>query len=346
MTPGSLLVRADSGTAIGIGHIMRTLALAQGWQSAGGSVRFLKTPGDPAADDRLRSEGMEVVHVLSTIAGKDDVVETIDHARDSDARWIVVDGYQFPRSFQVQLRDAGFRVLHIDDAMFREEYCADIVLDQNIYASEELYRRRAPYTQLLLGSSYTLLRREFLECGPAGEGEESVPPHLLVTLGGSDPENITRAVVEALQRIEPTRYTATVVVGGANPHLAELEQMVSRSQHIELRANVTGMPELMRRADMAISGGGSTMWELCYMGVPSIAIELADNQRKIVDTLGERSAALPIRWQDVIEIDPLVSLIDRLLSDTTLRQRMSHTARQIIDGKGTGRIIQAMQNYL
>jgi UDP-2,4-diacetamido-2,4,6-trideoxy-beta-L-altropyranose hydrolase len=345
MTPGSLLVRADSGTAIGIGHIMRTLALAQAWQSAGGSVLFLKAPGDPAADDRLRSEGMEVAHVCSTIAGDDDAAETINHACERDARWIVVDGYQFPRSFQVHLRDAGFRVLHIDDAMFREEYCADIVLDQNIYANEDLYRRRAPYTQLLLGTAYTLLRREFLECGPLGEREKSATPHVLVTLGGSDLENITRAVVEALQRIEPTRYTATVVVGGANPHLAELEQRVSQSSNIELRVNVTEMPEMMRRADMAISGGGSTMWELCFMGISSIAIELADNQRKIVDTLDERSAAIGIRWQDVIEIAPLVSLVNRLLSDSTLRQRMSATAQQIIDGKGAARIIQAMQNY-
>jgi UDP-2,4-diacetamido-2,4,6-trideoxy-beta-L-altropyranose hydrolase len=345
MTPGSLLVRADSGTAIGIGHVMRTLALAQAWQSAGGSVMFLKAPGDPAADDRLRSEGMEVAHVRSTIAGDDDAAETIMHARRRDARWIVVDGYQFPGSFPVQLREAGFRVLHVDDAMLHEEYCADIVLDQNIYASEAMYQRRAPHTQLLLGTSYTMLRREFLESGPPAEREKSGKPHVLVTLGGSDPENITRAVVDALQQIEPECCTATVVVGGANPHLAELDAMVSRSPNIELCANVTDMPELMRKADMAISGGGSTMWELCYMGVPSIAIELAENQRMIVNTLDKRSAALGLRWQDVIEIAPLVSSIDRLLSDAALRQSLRDTAREIIDGKGTTRIIEAMQYY-
>lgn len=340
----SLLIRADASTKIGTGHVMRCLALAQAGQSEGGSVTFLMANSSPMLETRLQSEGFEVVHHPHPTGDQEDSNFTITLAKRLDADTVVVDGYHFGASYQQRLKSAGLRVLFLDDNGHADHYAADWVLNQNIHAHEGLYPSREPYTKLLLGTRYALLRKEFW---PWHGWQREIPPiarKILVTLGGSDPDNATLKVMQALKQISIDDLEVVVVVGGSNPHYQSLQaEAQTGSVKFELRRNVDNMPELMAWADMAIAGGGSTCWELAFMGVPSLILTLADNQQAIVQALKKIGGAVDLGEPIRISRLQITQEIQQFITSKDLRAKLSMTGKQLIDGYGCQRISMTLQ---
>ena len=341
---GRLLIRADAGSRMGTGHVMRCLALAQAWQAAGGTVLFVEAQAVPALDERLRGEGMEIAHLPPVVLGSgEDAAATAVLAQQFNAQWIVIDGYHFGAAYQKQLKEAGFRLLFVDDNGHADHYYADLVLNQNIHAEAALYQRREPYTRLLLGTSYALLRREFW---PWRGWRREIPERarrILVTLGGSDPDNVTLKVIRALQQLADEGLETVVVVGGSNAHYDSLVTAVAEgSTTIQLRRNVTNMPALMAWADLAVSAGGSTCWELAFMGLPHLVLVLADNQYVLAEQLSAVGSAQNLGWHHSVSVDNLAGSLDLLLSQPVLRRQMSYAASQLVDGHGPNRIQDVM----
>jgi UDP-2,4-diacetamido-2,4,6-trideoxy-beta-L-altropyranose hydrolase len=209
----NLVIRADAGTEIGTGHVMRCLALAQGWQDAGGHAIFAMATEVPNLEGRLKSEGVEVVHLAVKPGSSDDAIATGNLAREIGAAWVVVDGYRFTADYQRRIKDSEMRLLFVDDYGHTDRYYADVVLNQNRHAHEGLYVKREPHTRLLLGTHYALLRREFLRW----QGwQREIPPvarRMLVTMGGGDPDNVTLKVILALNQMDLPELEVNVVVG-------------------------------------------------------------------------------------------------------------------------------------
>ena len=323
---------------------MRCLALAQAWQDAGGEVIFATAGDVRPLRARLRAEGIEVVRLMAEAGSPVDARACAALAEEMDARWIVADGYHFQRDYQRVLRQSGRRLLLIDDYGSAGAYSVDLVLNQNLSAREELYERRDADTELLLGTRYTLLRREFAQWL---EWERSIPPaarKLLVTLGGSDPDNVTRGVIEALDRIAPREWDIVVVVGGSNPHCESLKAAVQTARaRFHLKHNVADMPDWMAWADLAISAGGSTTWELCCLGVPTVLIVLADNQEASTAAVARTGCMESIgRWEPLRSPDQLGRLVRELADDASRRQAMSVAARRLVDGQGAGRVVERL----
>jgi UDP-2,4-diacetamido-2,4,6-trideoxy-beta-L-altropyranose hydrolase len=136
--PRTLLVRCDASVAIGTGHAMRCLALAQAWQDAGGHVVFAMLEATSAVEDRLHREGIEVARLRAEVGSADDARETIMLAATKQASWVVVDGYKFDANLQTHLKEAGHKVLLVDDTGGAAHYSADLVLNQNVCANEML----------------------------------------------------------------------------------------------------------------------------------------------------------------------------------------------------------------
>ena len=180
---GTLVVRADSSPRIGTGHVMRCLALAQVWQASGGQAVFVMRGSASSLTGRLKSEGMMVRNILVESGSDDDAVQTIAIAREVEATWVTLDGYHFSADYQHIIKKAGFHLLFIDDYGQGNHYYADIVLNQNIHADEKLYTDREPYTRLLLGPRYILLRQEFMKWRSWQRNFASIPRKILVTLG-------------------------------------------------------------------------------------------------------------------------------------------------------------------
>ncbi len=339
-----LVFRADGNARIGTGHVMRSLALAQAWQDQGGRAVFLMDLKAPALGSRLQSEGMEVVFLSSPPGTAGDADEATELARRLGAGWVVVDGYHFGAAYQRQVREAGLKLLFIDDIGSAGENYADLILNQNLHAQADLYPRRDAGARLLLGPLYTLLRREF---GPWRDRQRQIAPaarKVLVTLGGGDPDNITSKVMQALGQMEWEGLEVLVVVGASNPHHQELRSAGRRMPHsLRLEQNVTNMPELMAWADLAITAGGSTCWELAFMGLPGLIIILADNQRPVGQWLGQAGVGVNLGWHASLSPGQISQAALRLLASPEIRGEMALKGQALVDGEGAARVLMLIQ---
>jgi UDP-2,4-diacetamido-2,4,6-trideoxy-beta-L-altropyranose hydrolase len=335
----ALLIRADANPTIGTGHIMRCLALAQSWQDSYGRVTFLMAPGSPSLEQRISSEGMNVVSITEQPGSENDAKITADIAKKIKSSWVIVDGYQFDGEYQKILKKQNCKFLFIDDYGHANHYYADLVLNQNISADRSLYTNSEPYTRFLLGSRFVLLRREFLKW--AGHQREIAPVarKVLLTLGGSDPDNITLKMIEILKKINIDGLELIVVAGGLNPNFVTLEQSVKNYPLFSIKRNVENMPELMAWADVAISAGGSTCWELAFSGLPGILIILSRDQELNVSGLSKQGAAISIDRPGEINSESIIDAISGLIYSPDKRYAMSHMGKTIVDGNGTHRII-------
>jgi UDP-2,4-diacetamido-2,4,6-trideoxy-beta-L-altropyranose hydrolase len=195
-----LIFRADAGDEIGTGHVMRFLALAQAWRAAGGHAIFVMAAGTSGIDQRLMSEGMEVVRIAASPGDSDDAARTADIAARFGAGWLVIDGYHFGPDYVTAATPAGARVALIDDLGRSSCGDVDIVVNQNLHATEDLYPIREPATRLLLGSRHVLLRREFLQWMAWRREIPEAGRKVLLSFGGADSGNVTLTVLDALER--------------------------------------------------------------------------------------------------------------------------------------------------
>ncbi len=336
-----MFLRADASTQIGTGHLMRCLALAQAWQDAGGKAVFITACHNEVLLERLSKEFD--VHVLAMQhPDNEDWASTRTILCTHPDAWVILDGYHFDDTYQQRVKESGHSLLVIDDMAHLKHYYADIVLNQNLHA-EQLHYPVAPDTRLLLGTHYVLLRREF----PLWKGWKRETPEVaqrvLVTMGGSDPDNVTLKAIRALQETEVAGLEATVVIGASNLHTEALEAAARHSSiPIHLTRNPQNMPDLMAWADVAISAGGSTVWELAFMGVPSIILSLADNQRPMAKALDTTGAALNLGRHAAVTSTDIRRALAQLLRAREKRSKMASLGQQLVDGRGVQRIISTM----
>ena len=348
--PSTLFIRADASVYIGTGHIMRMIALGQAWQAQGGEVYFLCAEITPALEQRLASEGFHLLRIDATLGSQEDLSDTMHliaetlQADRQNAR-VVLDGYHFGSDYQLGIKAAGFKLLVVDDYGHADFYHADWVLNQNISAREELYAKRSPATKLLLGPKFAMLRKEFLAYKGWQREIAPVAEKILVTLGGSDPDNVTLKVIQALIDLD---LHAKVVIGGSNPHLCEIENFIQSQNDstalIEVVVNATNMPELMAWADVAITAAGSTCWELAFMGLPSMFVILAENQLEIAMQLDAEGFGICLGNWGGLKNDKLAEAISALARDNNFLKIVSKIGRGLVDGEGTAAICKIYKN--
>jgi len=340
-----IVFRADADTRMGAGHIMRCLSLAQAWQDTGGRATFLTMSDSALLKDRLKSEGMTVENLAAQQGSSQDAAQTAVLAQHVGAAWVIVDGYHFDVGYQEMLNKSGVQLLVIDD-MGRSDLCdADIVLNQNIHAGEHLYPNRKANIQLMLGTRYALLRREFRKWR---QWKRHTPPearNILVTLGGSDPDNATRKVMQALNHIGAKELEVAVVVGPSNPHISSLKDAAARCPSgIRLLHSAGNMAELMAWADIGISAAGSTLYEMAFMGLPGLVLMIADNQAPLAEELHKAGAVLNLGWQQNLSCDEIGRAIKQMVMDPQMRRKISLRGREMVDGKGVRRVMAQMNH--
>ena len=350
----NLVVRADASPKIGAGHIMRCFALSQAWSVKGDKIKFVSYCESKNLVRLIFDEGFEFIGIESPHPHPSDLLTIIDLLEQTgiknnrNSNWLILDGYHFTEDYQKAVQNRGYKLLVIDDNNHLSHYHADILLNQNIHAD------RLPYsydsdTIFLAGSMYAILRQSFL-CWKNWKREiPQLARKILVTLGGSDPDNVTSKVIEALGQIDVNALEVNVMVGPANPHILEIEKKIRKVQHsmchkssiIRIIKNAE-VPELMVWADLAITAGGSTCWELAFMGVPILVIEIAGNQREIGPNLEKYGAAFNLGSFLTIEPQFIGKLVGELLFDQFKRKKMSEVGKKLIDGNGVDRIISVL----
>jgi UDP-2,4-diacetamido-2,4,6-trideoxy-beta-L-altropyranose hydrolase len=326
---------------MGTGHVTRMIALGQAWQDKGGEVIFLCAEIAPALKERLKSEHFWVRKIDAVPGSRDDLKATslVIAGHTSASVAVALDGYQFGADFQLGLKDTACRLLVVDDYGHASAYHADIVLNQNISAHEELYTRRDDRVELLLGPRFALLRREFVSHIGWVRAIPQEAKKLLVTLGGADADNVTKKVIDALAGSD---LEVKAVVGGSNPHLPSLRQAAEAATRgktrVDLVVNASEMPGLMQWADMAVAAGGSTCWELAFTGLPSLFIILAENQEGNAQKLERQGFGRCLGKHSLLDTNRLCKSLHSLGRRQELRASFASQGQKLVDGKGAYRV--------
>ncbi len=317
---------------------MRCLALGQAWQDAGGEVTLAWSELPDALASRLKDEGFSTVRLGAPVASWPEAEETARLAHALNAAWIVVDGYRFYAGYHQHLRDSGLPVMAIDDMAHLETYPVDLLLNQNLSGAVALYRgKTAEGVKLLLGPRYALLRREFRAGFSARGSAEGRSRRVLVSFGGSDPDNLTGRVLRRLAATITGSCEVVVMVGAANRHADELRRFAATLPYpCELRFDVRHVAEAMAWADVAISAAGSTVWELASMRLPALIGAIEENQLAGLSALRTVPLFRAARFADLLGWN-LGAEIERLL-----RTANSHAGDPGIDAQGAIRVVETM----
>ncbi len=335
-----LLVRADAGEKIGVGHVMRCRALAQAWQDDGGEAVFLSQELPAGLAEQLRSDEISVRYQPHAAGSDDDAELTAKEARALHACWIVADSYAFGPAYLRQLRATQARVLVFDDESAGDFSAADLVLRPWLMDA-------APAADHLDGPAYALLRREFSEFLDAAREIPVRARKILLTFGGADAENWTGRLLDFLSASLSSDCEAIAVVGAANPH-AEMIAENLRTLRVPARMEraTHEMARLLAWADLAISASGSTCWEMCALGLPSLVLPLNSNQLPIAVGLAAHGAACNLGPAANFEPTAFTSAVRALAEDQKARSAMSTSARHLVDGRGAGRVATQLKSKL
>ena len=317
---------------------MRCMALAQGWQDRGGTVHFLCANLPGSLEEALLAQKFQVTHMSVAPGSADDVNACAQHA--TDYGWTVVDGDLFSSEFLGALKVSLARVLLIDDYGARHNLAADVVLNQNLNANPRLYESSPSATRLLLGTSYLLLRREFRRLTRRVRVAASAR-QILVTLGGSDPDNLSLRVANACAMLEPGNFLVTLATTSANPHLPQLlERFDAKSASVALLVDALNIAEVMANSDLAVIASGGTLWELLYLGCPVLSYSRNQAQARLISETACLGAARDMGPASAFDGTALRSEIEELASSSRQRQAMSDAGARIADGRGVDRVIE------
>lgn len=360
-----VVIRVDASTEMGLGHLMRCLSLARGLADDGAEVFFLlrshaarlagliegeghavRLLPDPEHREEVPAEDESAHSFWLPTTWQKDAGQTLDAIHDiGPVDWLIVDHYALDAKWERMLRGRVPSILAIDDLADRDHDC-DILLDQNLVLDmERRYHGRLAVTcRPLLGPAYALLRPEF-----AGQ-RESLPERsgridrVLICYGGSDPGNETAKALSAIKCLSKPQLAVDVAIGLSNPNGDSISALCREMPDVELHRGANNMAELMARADLAIGAGGVMSWERCCLGLPTIAVHIADNQIGALTALAGCGAVAYLGSAASVTVDQIAGTLRSMLDDLARTRAMGLVARTLVDGLGNSRVREAMRS--
>lgn len=358
--------RADASVQIGTGHLMRCLTLADALKKTGMTCVFLSRglPSSLVQIIRYRGHRFYALTATSPSGEQDDDLAhsywidvswqvDADECRDLIEKiapsWIIVDHYALDERWEKRVCLSGTKLMAIDDLADRC-HAADVLLDHNLGRKSEDYETLVGQScKTYIGPNFALLRPEFRQARQAGlvRRRKGQPREILVSMGGIDADNVTGSLLDAFSHHYAwDDVNFKIVIGGASPHLKSIRAQVAAAKfRCDLFVDVSDMSRMMMNADLAIGGAGSTSWERCCMGLPTLLLVMADNQVPAAMALDASGAARLVGdarksgWQLRI----FQQIKDLLHSDAICD--MSSRALQICDGRGAVRIAEVLLDY-
>lgn len=355
--------RVDASLQIGSGHIVRCLTVAdalarQGHESyficrehEGHLIAYIHQKGYKVYSLKLINSqencfGLTEYEKWLGVSEEKDAIETLEVLSQEKADWVVVDHYGLSVIWQNSIRQNVKKVLVIDDLANRK-HAADIILDCGLTHDKSDYQplNSICNAHYLLGPQYALLRPEFhakralIEKKPRTFSLDVL--RILINLGGVDKDNVTGQVLSELTHyLNPQYLDITVVMGASAPHKTAVQEQVKELKFANqvVLVNVNNMADLMLEHDLAIGAAGSTAWERCCLGLPTIMLCMAENQKMIAADLNKVGAAIAIEQSEIGH-----KLLPILLTlNTDKLQKMQKNAFQVTEGCGVELLVAAI----
>lgn len=364
-----LLIRCDASFSIGSGHVIRCRTLARELQRRGAAITFLcrRQPGDLIGlleqefpvlvlpDLPLAScaglQGRELYSAWLGCSQEQDSAQCLEALAEADitsAAWLLVDHYGLDSTWEAHMLagltcDAPPKLLVIDDLADRPHQ-ADLLLDQNFFGESTEWRYLGlvpPHCRQLLGPHYALLGPEYAQLHPLVPARTELR-RVLVFFGGVDPANLTVQAVETLMSPELAHLAVDVVVGVLSPQRQVIENLAAQRAYTTMHDPLPSLAGLIARADLAIGAGGATTWERCCLGLASLCLTLADNQKTIISELDHQDI---VQWLGD-SCTPWTSKLKLSISKLILSEEQlydwSSRCKSVVDGKGASRAAEAL----
>jgi UDP-2,4-diacetamido-2,4,6-trideoxy-beta-L-altropyranose hydrolase len=362
--------RVDASMQIGSGHVMRCLTLAEALRANGAQCHFISRAHPGNLLELIRQRGFTVTDLPAELSPAPTNTQVVSECPKEPAHapwlgcdwqtdaeqtsailetlqpdWLVVDHYALEQRWETALRPHYQKLMVIDDLADRPHQC-DLLLDQNLGRQQQEYANLVPaQCKVLAGPQYALLRPEFaaLRAYSLQRRQQPVLKQVLITMGGVDQHNATGRVLQAIKGCAlPQDCRISVVMG---LQASWIEQIRTQAQAMpwptEVLVNISDMAQRMADSDLAIGAAGSTSWERCCLGLPTLMVVLADNQRIGAQALQEAQAAILIG--DASDIAMKLPLAINASASHHRLQEMSTTTAEITDGRGVDKVLKAMR---
>ena len=354
----NFVFRADASLAMGTGHFMRCLALAETLRARGAQVKFvcrehaghfiglLDKRGIPVArlagPSRSAATSRGVYGAWLGVTQAQDALETAESFRREKPDWLVVDSYALDVEWEARLRPHAGRLMVIDDLADRAHDC-DVLLDQNYSNRSGHYADLVPEKcRRLLGPRYALLGPKFRTYRSPLRAHRGKVETVVIFFGGSDPENASSTALEALSVPGLRHLEVDLVVGANNPHRTELERLAAARARTRIHGPLPDLASLMARADLGLGAGGVTTWERMCLGLPSVIVSIADNQRPVSQALADARLARYAGHRAEAGAVRLASILEQLNAEPATLSEMSLQGQLLVDGLGAARVAEVL----
>lgn len=335
------LIRADGNAKIGAGHLMRCLTIADELSKLIGSREILFVCADEQSAELAAGRGYETFVLRSNLQNMEGELSAWEEIpkKNKETNVILVDSYFVTNRYLCEVSKYGYVIL-LDD-MGEQRFSVDGVINYNAFVDRQQYKNlyEPGNTDLILGSDYVPIRPQFRE--GFYRVREQVE-NILVTTGGGDVENIAGRILKELQgKITDDIIDYNIVIGTFNPHLEEMQELAEASPNIHIYHDVYDMAALMRQCDLAVTAGGSTIYELAAVGVPFICFSYAENQEKITEYLGREGIAYfagAYHKEGEIVLERIAEQAKELVRDYQKRNVCYLKIKTLTDGAGAERI--------
>lgn len=317
-------MRADSGLHRGFGHVMRCITLGQELIERGYRVTLVGSEIHGLPVERARRAQISISELTESV-GDDEAVGAIANMSPDI---LVLDSYDLSRHFFDLIDELETPYVVFDDNGDVKSRRFEVLINQNVHAQKSMYPN-VDEDRLLLGCQFAMIRREVLNQPSQRSLGKRGRPRVLVALGGTDVRGLTRSLADALLSMGEVELT---VAGRDVPDGAE--------------AAPTDISQALSQSDVAIVAAGSTMWETCFLGIPTVALIVADSQLAASLHLAEIGVIDLVDCRENLVVENLCDQLRALLNDRIRQQEMSQTGRRLIDGLGVRRVVDRLERVL
>ena len=323
------VLRADASGLIGVGHVMRSLALGEAMRDAGFDVVLASVDLPAGIREEAHKCGISVVDLHCEPFGSDDALATLS----LNGAVLVIDGYKFEREFFEILEKGSNNFVVVDDNVETKALAPSVVINQNPHATPEMYAHLSGDPKLLLGLQYAMLRREVREAAKLSVAP--VAKKVFVAMGGSDFLKLTEPIVRALKDLD---IELCVAVGPTNSQRQQIEDVVQSVPRARMIPQVDYITELAS-SSLAILAAGSSLWEAAALGIPTIGLIVADNQLGASTSSEKIGFSISVDVRNNANIETIHSLVENVLGlpNETL-EKMRTAAENGIDENGSSRV--------
>lgn len=329
-----VVIRTDSSSLFGLGHLMRCLTLANELRDNGADVLFVCADLPNAQSHLAARRGFRVI-ILPAAGEAEDAALFAEALRGQKPDWVIVDHYGLGVSWERAVRAKAVRIMAIDDV--EREHDCDLLLDQNLSRKARRYEGKIPRScRALLGPSYALLRPQFRNARKRLRRRSGDINNILIFFGGGESFNQLEQALEAALAYRAGGLVINLIAGGANPRKEVIAVECAKHPNVHYHEAVEDMAGMMAEADIMLGAGGSVTWERCCLGLPALVAVTGDNQRELVEAVAADGALVNLGWWEQVFAKGYLDILRRM--NKNMLKTMGETGMTLVDGEGAARV--------